>query len=78
MSALSRIRFTAVRTLESSSAAPIISEQTDRKIFGTKTRDLAFLWRLGARGEEHEEATYFGAGNSARCVVRGIGRSRWQ
>jgi ADP-heptose:LPS heptosyltransferase len=27
----------------------IISEQTDRKIFGTKAIELAFLWRLGHR-----------------------------
>lgn len=27
----------------------IISEQTDRKIFGTKAIDLAFLWHLGAQ-----------------------------
>jgi hypothetical protein len=27
----------------------IISEQTDRKIFGTKASELAFLWRLGHR-----------------------------
>jgi hypothetical protein len=36
---------------QSHSIGPIISEQTDRKIFGTKTHDLAFLWRLGGRGE---------------------------
>ena len=36
---------------ESLIAGPIISEQIDRKIFGTKAHDLAFLWRLGARGE---------------------------
>jgi hypothetical protein len=34
-----------------SGADPTISEQTDRKIFGTKTHDLAFLSRLGGRGE---------------------------
>jgi hypothetical protein len=57
----------------------IISEQTDKKIFGTKTHDLAFLWRLwGQRRDEHEEATYLDAGNSARCVFRGISGSRWQ
>src|SRR4029450_10010654 len=38
----------AVCAPEASIAGPIISEQTDRKIFGTKTPDLAFLWRLGA------------------------------
>src|SRR5262245_49306265 len=37
-------------------------EQTDRKIFGTKTLDLAFLWRLGSEEREHEEVTYFSAG----------------
>jgi hypothetical protein len=41
----------AVCAPEASIAGPIISEQTDRKIFGTKTPDLAFLWRLGGRGE---------------------------
>jgi hypothetical protein len=59
-------------------AGPIISEQTDRKIFGTKTHDSAFLRGWGQRRDEHEEAIYLGTGNSARCVFRGISRSRWQ
>jgi hypothetical protein len=30
----------------------IISEQTDRKIIGTKAIELAFLWHLGAQERE--------------------------
>jgi hypothetical protein len=71
LACIGHVRFTAVCT-------PIISEQIDRKIFGTKTHDLAVSVRLGQRRDEHEKATHFGACNSARCVFRRISRSRWQ
>jgi len=35
-----------------------------------------FFGVWGQRRDEHEEATYLGAGNSARRVFRGIGRRR--
>jgi hypothetical protein len=56
----------------------IISEQTDRKNIRNEGTHLAFRWRLGQRRDDHEEVTYFGAGNSVRCVFRNISRSRWQ
>jgi hypothetical protein len=37
-----------------------------------------FFGVWGQRRDEHEEATYFGAGNSDCCVFRRISRSRWQ
>jgi hypothetical protein len=52
------------------------SEQTVRKIFGTKTRLLKFLW--GADGDEHEEATYFDRGSGSCYVFRYVSGSRRQ
>jgi hypothetical protein len=52
------------------------------KLTGKYSERRRLIWRFfdvwGQRRDEHEEATYLGAGNSARRVFRGIGRGRWQ
>ena len=72
------VRDTGSRALESSTLTQLFLNKLTGK-YSERRRMISVSVAFGGqRRDEHEEATYFGAGNSARCVFRGISRSSWQ